>query len=147
MKTTVGALLFIFITSIAYAISPYGTDTGRRLVCPPVETAELMGTPEAIYEMENGQLYAECGYFVKAGENRWESVLIVRAYWVEKEGAEQYDCRWEGKENPFRFLVSMKKQAYVDVFTYRPDFYRHTFTVQQDLFDQIVKLAMPCAKE
>lgn len=138
------ALLIIFITNIAYAIPPYGRDTERRLTCPPVETAELTGTPGAVFEIENGQLYAECGYFVKAGENSWESVLIVRAYWVEKEGAEQFDCKWEGKKDPFRYAVGKTKQAYVDVFTYRPDFYRHTFTVQQDLFDQILKLALPC---
>ena len=147
MKTKVLVFLLVLVANISFAVSPNDRDTGRSLTCPVVETTELMGRPGAVLEKENGQMYTECSYFVKSGENSWESVLIVTAYWVENEGAEQFDCKWEGKENPFRYLVSMKKQAYVDVFSYRPDFYMHTFTVQKDLFDQIQKLAMPCPKE
>lgn len=137
-------LVIIFAVATVYAVSPDDKDTGRKLACPPIEATELMGTPEAIYEKKNGQLYAECSYFVQTGENKWESVLIVRAFWVEKEAAEQFDCKWEGKEDPFRYIASTEKQAYVHVFTYRRDFYPLTFDVAKNLYDQIVPLAREC---
>ena len=144
-KSILILLLIIFLgPTDSLAFSPSNKYLHRDLVCPPIETTELMGQPGAVFEMENGQLKAECGYFVKGKENNWSSALIVRATWVEDPKAEQFDCRWKDKEDPFKYRISKATQAYAEVVTYDRQRYSHSFDALQHIFGQVKNLALPC---
>jgi len=136
-------ITFVGLTN-TLAFGPFDKYQNRDLSCPPVELTELMGQPGGIYKMKNGQLCAECGYFVKTAENKWSSALIVRACWVEDPAAEQFDCAWKDMKDPFRYMVSKDTQAYAEVVSYDRQRFGYSFRVLGDLFDQVKNLAISC---
>ncbi len=146
--------LFLFpavAVSNAEDLFSFEKDTGRTLLCPPLEGTIDDPIPGGfdsgeILDDGDGRFYSTCRYFRKTGDTSWESVASVTVHWIEKKGAQEVDCKWDDKNDPDKYIVSKDKQAYAG-FSIGAEDMQAVRKVAAVLLAQAEMLALACPKK